>query len=160
MGSNALGAWVSNPSPGMSFTHPWQPVLVYPAKGTYGLRFQKGVVENLEPTINGKPMSGVNGVNPPILKLDPSQINASTGESWAVLEVTPNATGGLDATCAIQIVHSNNTTPAVGATKGRIALVCIQWKAGFPQFIWPAVFFNMSYTRTGSDAGGYHHYFL
>ena len=156
IGSTPLGFFVSNPHSGMSFNHPFRPVLV--GSGTEpGLRFAPGVVDGFEPKIGGKPMSGTGGDLAPILKL--SGASAATTESWAILQVTPNDKGLLDKESKIEIVHRTSLSSNIGKT-GAQPLALIVWRNKLPVMVWPLVFFNLRYARKTSETEGTRHFFL
>lgn len=156
IGSTPLGFFVANPHSGMSFNHPFRPVLV--GSGTEaGLRFARGVVNGFEPKIEGAPMSGTGGALPPILKL--SGASAATTETWALLVVTPNAQGLLDRESKIEIVHRSSLSSNIGNT-GAQPLALIVWKNKAPVMVWPLVFFNLRYIRKTSATEGNRHFFL
>lgn len=153
IGNTPLGFFISNPRSGMSFNSPFRPVLM-----GNSVRFAFGVVDGFEPTIGGKPISGGGGALPPMLELRTSEIS-STNESWAVLEVTPNADGVLDKNSKIEIVHRNSPT-GQSTTIGRQALALIVWRNKLPVAVWPQVFFNLRYQQTKSATAGVRHFFL
>ena len=153
LGSNSQGVWISNPNLGMSFNHPFRPVLVGAGDGA-GLRFAKGVVDGFEPLIEGEPMS--TGT----LKLT-GEITNKTKESWAILEVTPNGKGVLDKDSKLKIVHGLAPGGMTGGTVGRQPLALITWKNQRPVMVWPLVFFNLRYVRrNGSNTEPARHFFL
>ena len=160
VGSNPLGDWVGNPNSGKSFRSPFMPVLVYDAKSKGpGLRFTRGVVDGYEPSIGGTAMSGTGGTLAPVLPLRASERDPITNQSWAVLVVTPNAKGVIDATSKLEIVHRK--TPNSGnVALGGIALTLIVWKAQQPIAIWPIVFFNLRYAQQKPTTGALRHFFL
>ena len=155
--SSSQGFSISNPNTGMSFNHPFRPILVGAGNGA-GLRFVKGVVDGFEPTINGIPISGISGALAPSLKL--TGVTSKTKESWAVLEVTPNARGVLDTESKIQIVHSLAPGGMLAGVVGRQALALIVWNNGTPVMAWPLVFFNLHYVRQTSTTEPTRHFFL
>lgn len=156
IGSTPLGFFVANPHSGMSFNHPFRPVLV--GSGTEaGLRFARGVVDGMEPKIGTVPMSGTGGALPPILTL--SGVSSPTTESWAMLLVTPNAQGLLDKDSRIEIVHRTSLGSGIGKT-GAQPLALIVWENKLPVMVWPMVFFNLRYARKTSGNEGTRHFFL
>ena len=124
-----------------------------------GLRFTRGLVDGFEPKIGSDPMSGTLGKLPPILELAPSAINVATGESWALLQATPNAKGLIDEKSKLVIVHSS--TP--GGARGNVAataVALIVWNGKKPVMVWPCVFFNLRYKQKTSTTGPVQHFFL
>jgi len=156
IGSTPLGFFVSNPSTGMSFNHPFRPVLVGSDSGA-GLRFALGLVDGFEPKIDGTPMSGSGGALPPILKLQGA--SSSTKESWALLTVTPNDQGVLDKDSKIEIVHRVSLSTNNGKT-GFCPIALIVWKNKLPVMVWPQVFFNLRHFQKISATIGTQHFFL
>ena len=152
IGSNPLGFYISNPNSGMSFNHPFKPVLVGAGKGA-GLRFSKGVVDGFEPQIGGKPMSSS------LLALT-GEITSATHESWAVLEATPNDKGVLDKDSPLKIVHGLAPGGMIGGTVARQAIALIVWRDKNPVMVWPLVFFNLRYARKVSASAPTRHFFL
>ncbi len=77
---------------GASFAHPWRPTLTGSA-----VTFVKGLVNGMEPTVNGVKMSGDASKTPPVpaptLQLDPAFIDPATQESVIALSATPSADG-------------------------------------------------------------------
>jgi len=101
------------------------------------------------PTINGRPIGGTPG---PVLALDPSIVSAN-GESYAVLNVVPDAKGQITAKNVPTITHSAITSSNV-ATLGLRALVLILWMKGVPVRVLPIVMFNLQYALLVPTAGG------
>jgi len=158
--STANGFSIANPRAGVSFNHPWRPVLVGSGTGA-GLRIARGVVDGkYEPKINDKLMSGETGELPPILTLSASEINQATNESWAVLQVTPNAKGQIDEKSKVEIIHAAAPGGSIGGTIGRTAVACIVWKNKKPVMVWPVLFFNLRYVQKTSTTGPVQHFFL
>jgi len=156
IGSTPLGFFVSNPSSGMSFNHPFRHVLVGTDSGA-GIRFALGVVDGFEPQIDGQPMSGSSGALPPVLKLQGT--SAATKESWALLNVTPNDQGLLDKDSKIEIVHRTSLSTNIGKV-GSIPLALIVWKNKLPVMVWPLVFFNLHHIQKTSSTAAPQHFFL
>lgn len=159
LSSTAHGFIISSPRSGMSFNHPWTPLLVGADSGV-GLRLSRGIVDGFEPKIDGEPMSGLDGQLPPILKLNAGEINAKTGESWAVLEVTPNDKGVLDKDSKIVIVHRAAPGGNIGGAVGAHPLALVIWKNKKPVMVWPVAFFNVRYVRRTPTSGQVQHFFL
>ncbi len=67
------------------FGHPWKSFLT-----AMELEIEPGLVNGIEPTIDGQPMSGRDGRARPKLKLDVSLYD-STGRSWIAIELTRDA---------------------------------------------------------------------
>jgi len=157
--ANTRGFAVANQNTGMSFVHPFRPVLVGSDTGV-GLRFTRGLVDGFEPKIGAEPMSGTLGKLPPILALSPSAVNAATGESWAVLEATPNDKGVIDVNSKLVIIHGSAPGGSTGGTVARTPVALIVWNGKTPVMVWPVLFFNLRYVRRTSDNGPVQHFFL
>jgi hypothetical protein len=144
--SNALGfAYAAQPGVG-GWGHPWRPYL-----GGGQLRLSRGTVEGFTPKIDGKPMTERT------LLLDPA-LQTADGESWAILEVEPNADGILTKESRIEIVHGTDKVSNVPEV-GRIALALIVWKGSRPALAIPAVHMNLRYVRVKPASGPTRHFF-
>lgn len=140
---NAMGFAFSNPHLAESFLHPWMPFLLGGE-----LRLRLGLVEGYVPKIGGVPMTGKTGQLPPTLKL--TGASKATRESWAVLLVTPNSEGVVDAQSRLEIVHSL-TMGAVPGDTGQCKIALIVWSAAKPVMVVPAVHFNLRYAQSESN---------
>ncbi len=145
-----MGFAVGAPSNRGSFRHPFRGVL---SKG--GIRFSKGIVMGLfphEPTIGRVPISGDDQNAAPVLRLEASVLASGSFESWACVEVTPNADGTDDAKTLVEVVHRSAPNFTTGPT-GRHPLCLIIWKNGNPVRLFDIAYFNLRYFRTTPTAG-------
>ncbi len=141
LAANALGIGLSVRARSGSRNHPFYPLL-----GVRTLKLSRGLVDGLyEPKIGKVPMSGDADHAAPALRLDPKEANEH-GESWACLEVEPNAAGELTKDSRIEIVHTNAPVSRKKAV-GRCPLVQILWRDGRPTRAFAIVMFNLRYVR-------------
>lgn len=143
--SNVLGNAFSAPQNITAFGHPWTPFL-----GSGVLTLSHGLVDTITPKIGKLPMTDPRAA----LKLDAGKVN-DQGESWAVLEVEPNAdTGLLDKDSRVEIVQLAEVD--LHAEKiGRQPLALLLWRnKKTPQRALPIAFFNLKYLRVQPGPGG------
>jgi hypothetical protein len=115
------------------------------------------------PLIGEKPMvDPETGVQAP-LPIDRSAVN-DKGESWVMLEVTPNADGVLDPKSKIALIHTGDPSPQHKLTLGRQPITMLIWPKGSPT---PSksiaiVRFHLRYQRVLPPPGGgaVKHFFL
>lgn len=152
--ANAIGTAYSARSARSPFDHPFRPGL-----SGRGLVFRRGVVEGRVPTIGGQPIAPVDG-RQPVLALAGGAVNA-LGESWACLEVRPDAKGELPKESAIEIVHRDNPR-SLDKTLGRHPLCLILWRDQRPWQVHAATYFNLRYFRylPPDGAGAVRHIFF
>jgi len=148
-----MGFAVAASGGGGNFQHPFKTTFT-----SDGMLFAAGVVNGLMPVIkvNGTPVPiiGDSKHAQPLLKLDSKAIDRATLQSWACIEVTPNADGSLDAKSLIEIVHRDSPFSNV-ATVGRQPVALILWTAALkPGRVFPQLWFNLRYYRTNPPAGG------
>ena len=94
MGKNPLGAWFDSTPAANDFRHPFTV-----NAGGGSARVSRGlVIANIavEPLIGKVPVGGDDKNPQPVLKLDPSLVDAA-GHSWICVEVTPDENGGFSA---------------------------------------------------------------
>lgn len=153
--SNALGYAISASPGGRGFTHPFTPQL-----GVGWISFSIGLVEGREPTIGKVPISGAAGVIPPRLMLKPGVANAD-GQSWACLEVEPDADGILTPESRRELVHTNQPV-SHALNLGRCPIALILWRDRRPVAAIAIVYFNLRYARhtPAPGSGAVQHFFL
>ncbi len=141
--TNRLGTAYSAPRSVSRYGHPWTPSL-----SSKTLTLSWGLVNGtITPKIGDLPMTDPKAV----LKLSADKVNAN-GESWAVLEVEPNADGLLDAKSRIEIVQLSEVI-YIQKTIGRLALALILFQGKSPFFAKHIVHFNVNYQRQVPPAG-------
>jgi hypothetical protein len=161
--ANALGTSTGAPPNGATFDSCFRPSL-----SGLSLLLGHGYVSSTggdgphAPLINGIAIGGT-ALAP--LTLDPSEVNADTQTSFAVLQVTPDAKGQITAASALQgleIVHSKDASPGTLATLGSKALTLILWSNGSPLKAFQLVHFNLTYLRVipAPGAGAPAHFFF
>lgn len=153
---SAFGFALSAPGKRQKFNHPFRPGM----SGTTAVIFSRGLVEMREPTIGGVPISGATTKAPPVLKLEPGKAN-KRGESWACVEVHPDAEGKLPEESKIEIVHTNEPV-SLEPEVGRCPIALILWRDRIPVRVVPIVHFNLRYLRVVPlpGAGAVRHLFL
>ncbi len=153
--ANAAGFSISVPGGSKTFAHPFQAML---SGGQ--LRLRRGLVDTFEPKIGSVPMSGDATHPQPALILNPAVATAA-GESWACLEVEPDADGFLNKASRIEIVHSREPVSRLKSV-GRCPLALIVWRDKQPLFAVDIVYFNLRYVRVLKEAGAgpVQHFFL
>jgi hypothetical protein len=152
---NALGTLYSTIAPAPAFDHPFRPTL-----GRDGVRFQLGLVEQLEPKIGDVPISGDARQDQPALSLKASVANQN-GESWAMLEVEPNDVGLLTPKSRIEIVHTGDPSLSHALQLGRQPIALILWQDQQPVRAIAITHFHLRYARMAlPGGGGTRHYFL
>lgn len=155
----ALGFSVSADRGGASFGHPWKPFL-----GGLRLQFNLGLVTAgavVVPTIKaGGKRVALNATPAPALVLNPSLVNGN-GESYAVLEVVPDAQGNLTKDSRVEIVQSDSSAPSLDPALGKKVIALILWRERQPVRVFPLVHFHLEYQRVIPTAGGgaVRHYF-
>ena len=151
-----LGTVISAEDGGASFSHPFTPAL----SGT-GIYFSKGLVNGVEPVINGVPISGDAVKGQPLLALEVAQMDAVTLSSWACVEVTPKTDGSLDPKAPPVVVH-RNTPVSNDPALGRHPLALVLWQNGAPARVFEVTYFNLRYYRTtpAPGQGLARHFFL
>lgn len=120
----------------------------------------RGLVEYMEPEINGRPISDTRGGSIPTLILLPFESNP---HSWICVEVTTDpdsAAEGYPVTEPPVIVHREEPT-LIGGDTGRHPLAMVVWSEGHPVGLHQIEYFNLRYQRTsgGSGAGAVKHRF-
>lgn len=127
-----------------------------PALAAQGIRFSRGLVEGREATIGKLPLSDPKAV----LALKPGIENAQ-GESWACLEVVPDAEGRLLPDARREIVHSDSPV-SLDPALGRCAIALILWRARRPVQAIAIIEFNLRYERLipAPGHGPVRHFFL
>lgn len=140
--SNAAGfGYEGAPGAGQQFGHPWKPFL-----SARTLQLSRGLVETFTPKIGEKRMDET------VLELKADVAN-ELGESWAVLEVEPDAQGKLTKDSRIEIVHTKETV-SLEEKIGRAPLTLILWRDQRPFRAIPVVHFNLKYHRVIPAPGG------
>lgn len=147
--TNALGTTYGITPSSPNYRHPFRATL-----GAREMSFRAGLVDIFTPRIGDKPMTEAT------LKLDARKVNAA-GESWAVLEVEPNADGVLTVDSRIEIVQLAEVLRH-DEKIGRQPLAMILYKQGVPSRLLSIVTFNLRYERLKpADGGGaMRHFFL
>jgi hypothetical protein len=118
------------------------------------MRFERGVVSGIEPTISGVLMSGEKG-RIPSLRLRADERN-SDGESFACIEVQPTADGELNSETPVEIVHRKEPRLPDGGSLARHAIARIIWSGNTPRFVDPLVFFNLRYRKFAAGNRVFH----
>jgi hypothetical protein len=113
----------------------------------------RGLVDGkYEPTIDGVPISGpTKGGAAPWLDLEPGTANAD-GQSWVVIEATPNEQGRLDDKSNVIIAHRNQNLSADDKlARFPVAMILRQGKQ--PSACVQNLFFNVQYQRVTLPTG-------
>lgn len=154
LAATPLGHTVSAAPAGGKWNHPFKPTL-YGA----GLRFALGLVDGIEPTIGGVPISGgPGGAKQPTLAIEAGTANAA-GESWACIELQTDEKGDLAEGSAIEIVHRGEPFVSRGPV-ARHPVAVVLWKNGRPMRALAVTHFNLRHVAVRLPAGFYQHYFL
>ncbi|HEX4083281.1 MAG TPA: hypothetical protein VHY22_00110 [Chthoniobacteraceae bacterium] len=138
---------------GRLFRHPF-----YPWLGPGGVRFARGLVSYIEPTINGVPISGmVNGVQgqQPVLQLDPAIVAAGDNRSWACAEITVDSKGQISPDSTVVMAHRQTwfLQDPLGQT-GRCPVCMILWNGKTPWQVFHILYFNATAVLASLNAGG------
>jgi len=157
----AEGTAISAEDGGASFSHPF----TVSVSGN-GVTVSKGLVGNIEPVINGAPVSGDanSGQGQPTLAISAGQMDAATLQSWVCVEVRPKGDGTLDPNAPPTITHGAMPT-STDPTVGRCPLALLLWAsngAAGPSQVYQVTYFNLRYERTnpGAGQGVAQHFFL
>lgn len=149
---------------GGSFLHPFYPTL----NGVAGVQFSRGLVNYIEPTIGGVPISGtVNGVQgpQPALALNPNVIAAGDNRTWACAEITVDAKGKISTDSTVVMAHRSTwfLQDPLGKT-GRCPVCMILWNGTTPSQVFHILYFNpvaqMVTLSTGTGTGIVKFFFL
>ncbi len=139
--SNSTGFSYSINERSLVLPHPFKPLLNHD-----GVRFSRGLVENIEPKINGVPIGGTATEVPPLLKLAPGIAN-DAGESWVCVELALTDDGKLpEKNPQVTIVHHRQPV-SHSRLVARCPLVMILWRDQKPFRALEIVHFNLRYVR-------------
>ena len=140
--STMMGFGMTGAVSGGSFFHPFYPTL----NGIAGVQFSRGLVNYIEPTIGGVPISGmVNGVQgpQPVLALNPNVVAAGDNRTWACAEITVDAKGKISPDSTVVMAHRSTwfLQDPLGKT-GRCPVCMILWKGTTPSQVFTILYFN------------------
>src|SRR5581483_4802428 len=149
IGINQFGFYVEGNAPAASYPHPFKPALQVGIGAA--VKISRGLIlslKNIEPKINGVPISGDTKNAQPALKLDAKNLNTGTLASWVCVEAEPNADGVLDEHSRVEIVHEFSQPLVLTGKFGRAPLAMILWSAAkMPFRAFEIAYFNLRYVH-------------